>query len=80
MKLDNLPSMCATYHPTSKEPILVFRGESGYTPLKDPDSFNVEEFNKSENISENQVKAMLHGSMFGWNTLSKQQSLSLNQT
>ncbi len=60
--------MCATYHLTTKEPILIFRGERGYTPIKDPSSFDAEEFNKSEGITENQVRAMLHGSMFGWET------------
>lgn len=90
MNSDKLPSMCATYHPTTKEPILIFRGESGFTPLKEPNDFNVEDFNKSENITGNQVRAMLHGSMFGWDTppadpdfygtssLSKRQALELD--
>jgi len=60
----NLPEMCATYCLSTREPIVIKRGESGHWPL--PDGMTVERINAVFRASPAHVAAMLAGSMFGW--------------
>ncbi len=60
--------VCAAVHPTTGEPIIITRGESGYRPLaSECDAATaVRLFNEPLGITPEQVEAMLAGSMFGW--------------
>ena len=60
--------VCAAVHPTTGEPVIITRGESGYRPFAsefDPETA-VRRFNESLRLTPEQAKAMLAGSMFGW--------------
>lgn len=61
---DRLPRVCAVFEYTEQKPILIHRGEAGYTEL--PKDFDVACFNDQRGISEAQWQAMLAGSIFGW--------------
>ena len=62
--LSKLPKMCAARLPMDDSPIIIKRGVSGYWQAA-PD-FDVECYNTCNNITDDQLKAMLAGSMFGW--------------
>lgn len=59
-----LPAMCATHLPSTHEPIVIKRGESGHWPL--PDGMTIERINAVFHATPAHVAAMLAGSMFGW--------------
>ncbi len=63
--LAKLPKFCYAYHPGTKEPIRIFKGESGYHPPAKDDVW-VEEINGLLGVTVEQEEAMLAGSMFGW--------------
>ncbi len=58
-----LPAFCAALHPNTKEPVLLKRGETGYWPTEglDPRSFN-----EARGVTPRQVRAMLLGSIWGF--------------
>jgi hypothetical protein len=60
--------VCAAVHPTTGEPIMITRGEPGYRPFASEfaPATAVRLFNESLHVTPEQVKAMLAGSMFGW--------------
>jgi hypothetical protein len=60
--------VCAAVHPTTGEPVMITRGESGYRPFASEfdAATAVRLFNESLGVTEPQVQAMLAGSMFGW--------------
>lgn len=60
----HLPEMCATYCPSTLEPMVIKRGQAGHWPL--PDGMTVERINAVFHASPAQVAAMAAGSMFGW--------------
>ena len=61
---DELPQMCGARDPSNNRPIAVLRGEPGYFLWVE--SMPPEEWNKANDISPDQVKAMMGGSIFGW--------------
>jgi len=75
---DGLPELCyaaAITQPIGQRVALIKRGESGYYPsqydnehlsLEDVTQL-VEHLNKQLRVSQIQARAMLNGSMFGWN-------------
>ena len=62
--LAKLPPMCAARDLVTNKPILIQRGVLGYWPA--PESLDIDAINARWNITPAQVKAMLAGSMFGW--------------
>ena len=62
--LKKLPKMCASKNPSTGEPILIIRGETGYHPLSN--GFDIDRYNARHNIAISQVRAMEYGSCFGW--------------
>ena len=63
-KFDRLPRVCLALAPGGETPIRLVRGVSGYFPVHH--ATNVARFNDERGITEQQVEAMLTGSMFGW--------------
>lgn len=64
---EKLPEWCYVHLPTTKEPVIVMRGEDGYRPPAYP-GVCVEEINGLLGVTPEQEEAMLCGSMFGWHT------------
>lgn len=62
--LKKLPEMCATHLPTTKQPVMLKRGHTGYWPLSE--GFDVAGFNTRHNVTEKQKLAMEIGSMRGF--------------
>lgn len=68
---DGLPELCFGVLPTTKEVILIKRGESGYHRFFDGAHTGKEEarrLNKKWDVTPAQQRAMEHGSIFGWDT------------
>lgn len=63
-RFDRLPRVCLAMSPGTENPVRIVRGESGYFPVHH--ATNVARFNDERGITEQQVDAMLAGSMFGW--------------
>ncbi len=61
---DRLPRVCLAHAPGGEKPIRIVRGVSGYFPVHH--ATDVARFNNDRGITEQQVDAMLTGSMFGW--------------
>lgn len=61
-----LPEVCASRNPADDSPVLLKRGEKGFWPMS-ATNVTPEECNKAWGITKSQEKAMLVGSMFGWN-------------
>ncbi len=62
--LAKLPEMCGCHLPGTAEPIVITRGEPGYTPL--PAGMTIEIINETFGATLPQIAAMQAGSMFGW--------------
>lgn len=77
--LQKLPEVCAVYHPTTNEPVLVRRGEPGYYEVLQTPGFSVEKFNYANGVSSPQQSAMLHGCMFGWSVPAADVDNPINQ-
>lgn len=65
-----LPEMCWVIVPASNELALVKRGEMGYYPQRPENApwapENIDYLNERLEVTKEQEKAMLSGSMFGW--------------
>jgi hypothetical protein len=59
-----LPPYCAARHVSTGIPIIIFVGENGYHEFES--EVDVDKFNQENDVTETQVKAMIYGSMFGW--------------
>lgn len=75
--MDKLPDHCAALNPSTKQPILILKGEIGYHPA--PSGLNVDDYNKRHGISKAQQQAMLIGSMFGWEVPGADPDNEINQ-
>jgi hypothetical protein len=67
---DGLPEFCYSTLQTTGEMIIIKRGEKGYYPidiLSDAYICSVDKNNELIGVTKAQEKAMLMGSMFGWN-------------
>lgn len=63
-KFDRLPRVCLAVAPGGEKPIRIVRGVQGYFPVHN--ATDVARFNNDRGITDAQVKAMIAGSMFGW--------------
>ena len=61
----SLPITCVSKHVAPDMVVLITRGLSGYSLIKEGTS--VEDYNIKRGITNAQVRAMEIGSMFGWN-------------
>lgn len=64
VQVHTLPLTCAARLLSDNSPILIKRGESGYTPLSR--DFDVDSYNARRHVTDAQINAMLAGSMFNW--------------
>ncbi len=63
-----LPPLCYVRHPTTGETVEIRRGETGYYPADtkcSPDCLNSK---LAQSPTPEQVLAMMHGSLMGWDT------------
>jgi hypothetical protein len=65
-----LPEMCWAVQPSSNEVIMIKRGEMGYYPQREDvlpyEAHMVDALNERLGVTKEQEKAMVSGSMFGW--------------
>lgn len=60
----SLPDFCFAALPSTGQPIVIDRGESGYTGLSG--TYDIDRENKKLGVTAGQREAMFTGSMFGW--------------
>lgn len=65
-----LPDLCVVAHPQNDDPVIIKRGEDGFYPItySDLSPDQAANFNASVGVTREQERAMLTGSMFGWDT------------
>jgi hypothetical protein len=63
-RFDKLPVLCGARDPSNNRPVAILRGEMGYFLWAE--GTTPEEWNNDRNISPDQVKAMIAGSVLGW--------------
>lgn len=83
--LNKLPSFCLAYLLPDRKIILIYKGENGYRPSNcdavkpEEKQALVDSINQSFRVTKAQEKAMLNGSMFGWNTPGADPDHPMNQ-
>ena len=60
-----LPSYCATTN-LDGDPIIIKKGETGYSPMTGASDDDIAEFNKQAGADEEAIAIMIAASMFGW--------------
>jgi hypothetical protein len=63
-RFDNLPLLCGARDPANNQPVAIWRGQMGYFLWSESEA--PEEWNKAHQISPAQVRAMIEGSVLGW--------------